>query len=74
MRGFGKLLAVMAGFAMYFLGIVVIIAWIVSLILISVNHGSGAALVFTARTLLPLIVTIGLFVLFYRVIKRSHRP
>ena len=71
MRSLGRLLAVIAGFAFYFLAIIIVIAWFVSLILISVNHGSRAALLFTAKTLLPLILILGVMVLFYGVIKRS---
>jgi hypothetical protein len=79
MRSFGKqsvvtageLLAVAAGFAVYFLGIGVIVTWIAYLILTWVHHGSGGALLFTVRTLLPLSVIVGLLVLFHRAIKRS---
>ena len=71
MKNLGRLLAVTAGFTVYFLAIFIILGWIVSLILTSVNHGSGASLIFTARTLLPLVVILGVTVLLYRVIKRS---
>jgi hypothetical protein len=72
-RSFGKLLVVTVGFAVYYLAIIIILAWMVSLVLMSVYYGSGAALLFTAKTLLPLTAIIGLLVLFYRVIKRSRQ-
>jgi len=78
MRGFGKqsvvrvgkLLAVAASFSVYYSVIGIIVVLIVHLILICVLYGSGAALLFSARTLLPLGVIVGLLVLSYRVIKR----
>ena len=72
MRSLGKLLVVAAGFAVYYLAIGVIIGWMLRLIVIYVTDGSGAALLFSARTLLPLSVIVVLLVFFYREIKRSH--
>ncbi len=67
----GELLLVAAGFAVYYVGIGVIIIWIVYLILSCVHRGSGAALFFVLKTILPLGVIVGLLMLFSRVIKRS---
>jgi hypothetical protein len=60
----GKLLAVAAGFAIYYLGMSMVIVWMVYLILTYAHHSSGAALLFSVRTLLPLSVIVGIGVLF----------
>lgn len=72
MKGFGKLLAVAAGFVVYYLAVGIIIICIVYSLLSYVQHGLKAALLIAVRFLFPIGISIGFIFLFSRVIKRSR--